>query len=187
MEVTHTYPDLTVHLTLLNASIRSGVPQLLEHQDMRWITPGEIAGLPSAPPTRSFWKNSNRYKTALCRKTPQRIGFSLPGFCHSGRESPSQKGDIGLAISSLQKESLQICRDFYFSQHFTLHTMPNRNAAAYWRGTGGRWCCTARCKRSDTLFSPSFRRCSAAENASISRSFYGSPRNNPHRFSYMES
>ena len=42
MEVTHTYPDLTVHLTLLNASIRSGVPQLLEHQDMRWITPGEI-------------------------------------------------------------------------------------------------------------------------------------------------
>ena len=33
MEVTHTYPDLTVHLTLLNASIRSGVPQLLEHQE----------------------------------------------------------------------------------------------------------------------------------------------------------
>lgn len=42
MEVTHTYPDLTVHLTLLNASISSGVPQLLEHQDMRWITPIEI-------------------------------------------------------------------------------------------------------------------------------------------------
>lgn len=42
MEVTHTYPDLTVHLTLLNASIRSGTPQLLEHQDMRWINPIEI-------------------------------------------------------------------------------------------------------------------------------------------------
>lgn len=49
MEVTHTYPDLTVHLTLLNASIRSGVPQLLEHQDMRWITPGEIGRFTFCP------------------------------------------------------------------------------------------------------------------------------------------
>ena len=49
MEVTHTYPDLTVHLTLLNASIRSGVPQLLEHQDMRWITPGEIGQFAFCP------------------------------------------------------------------------------------------------------------------------------------------
>lgn len=49
MEVTHTYPDLTVHLTLLNASIRSGVPQLLEHQDMRWITPSEIGRFTFCP------------------------------------------------------------------------------------------------------------------------------------------
>lgn len=49
MEVTHTYPDLTVHLTLLNASIRSGVPQLLEHQDMRWITPSEIGRFAFCP------------------------------------------------------------------------------------------------------------------------------------------
>ena len=43
MEVTHTYPDITVHLTLLNATIAQGVPQKLEHNDMRWITPSEIA------------------------------------------------------------------------------------------------------------------------------------------------
>ena len=49
MEVTHTYPDLTVHLTLLNASIRSGIPQLLEHQDMRWITPSEIGRFTFCP------------------------------------------------------------------------------------------------------------------------------------------
>ena len=41
-EVTHVYPDLTVHLTLLNARIADGEPQLLEHNDLRWITPGEI-------------------------------------------------------------------------------------------------------------------------------------------------
>ena len=35
MDVTHEYPDLTVHLTLFNATIREGVPQKLEHNDIR--------------------------------------------------------------------------------------------------------------------------------------------------------
>lgn len=42
MEVTHEYPDLTVHLTLFHASIQEGAPQLLEHNDIRWITVEEI-------------------------------------------------------------------------------------------------------------------------------------------------
>ena len=42
MDVTHEYPDLTVHLTLFHATIREGVPQKLEHNDIRWITVGEI-------------------------------------------------------------------------------------------------------------------------------------------------
>lgn len=42
MEVDHVYPDLTVHLTLFNASIADGMPQKLEHNDLRWITPEEI-------------------------------------------------------------------------------------------------------------------------------------------------
>lgn len=42
MDVTHEYPDLTVHLILFNAAIREGVPQKLEHNDIRWITVGEI-------------------------------------------------------------------------------------------------------------------------------------------------
>ena len=33
LEVTHTYPDITVHLTLFHASIVQGVPQKLEHND----------------------------------------------------------------------------------------------------------------------------------------------------------
>ena len=41
-EVTHEYPDLTVHLTLFNATIAEGVPQKLEHNDIRWITASEI-------------------------------------------------------------------------------------------------------------------------------------------------
>ena len=42
MDVTHEYPDLTVHLTLFHATIAQGEPQKLEHQDIRWITPREI-------------------------------------------------------------------------------------------------------------------------------------------------
>ena len=42
MELTHTYPDITVHLFLYHAAIAEGVPQMLEHNDLRWITPAEI-------------------------------------------------------------------------------------------------------------------------------------------------
>ncbi|MCM1190217.1 MAG: (deoxy)nucleoside triphosphate pyrophosphohydrolase [bacterium] len=42
MDVTHEYPDLTVHLTLFEAQIAAGTPQKLEHNDIRWITPAEI-------------------------------------------------------------------------------------------------------------------------------------------------
>ena len=42
MEVDHVYPDLTVHLTLFNASISEGIPQKIEHNDLRWITVEEI-------------------------------------------------------------------------------------------------------------------------------------------------
>lgn len=41
MEVTHVYPDLTIRLTLYNAEISEGVPQLLEHCDLKWIRPDE--------------------------------------------------------------------------------------------------------------------------------------------------
>ena len=42
MDVIHEYPDITVHLTLFNATIAEGIPQKLEHNDIRWITVDEI-------------------------------------------------------------------------------------------------------------------------------------------------
>ena len=41
-EVTHTYQDLTIHLTVFNAEITAGVPRKLEHNDLRWITADEL-------------------------------------------------------------------------------------------------------------------------------------------------
>lgn len=48
-EVTHTYPDLTVHLTLFDARIVDGVLQKIEHNDLQWITTAEIDRYPFCP------------------------------------------------------------------------------------------------------------------------------------------
>ena len=42
-EVIHEYPDITVRLSVYRAEIVRGTPQLLEHNDIRWITPSEIS------------------------------------------------------------------------------------------------------------------------------------------------
>ena len=49
MDVVHEYPDLTVHLTLFNATIAEGEPQKLEHNDIMWITPREIPNFMFCP------------------------------------------------------------------------------------------------------------------------------------------
>ena len=49
MELTHVYPDLTIHLTLFHAEIASGAPQLLEHKAICWITPEEIRNYAFCP------------------------------------------------------------------------------------------------------------------------------------------
>lgn len=62
MELTHEYPDLTVHLTLFNASISAGVPQLLEHCDLKWITPAEIENYDFCPADEEILKKiKNNY------------------------------------------------------------------------------------------------------------------------------
>lgn len=41
MQLVHSYPDMTVELTLFHAAIE-GEPKLLEHNDIRWIRVDEI-------------------------------------------------------------------------------------------------------------------------------------------------
>ncbi len=43
MDVTHEYPDITVHLSLFDTEIIEGTPKLLEHKDLQWITPAETS------------------------------------------------------------------------------------------------------------------------------------------------
>ena len=49
MDVVHEYPDITIRLTLFNATIAEGVPQKLEHNDIKWITPSEIPNYDFCP------------------------------------------------------------------------------------------------------------------------------------------
>ena len=49
MDVVHEYHDLTVHLTLFNATMDEGEPQKLEHNDIKWITPSEISNYEFCP------------------------------------------------------------------------------------------------------------------------------------------
>ena len=49
MEIAHSYPDITIHLTVFHASLTGGTPQLLEHQAMLWILPEEAVHFEFCP------------------------------------------------------------------------------------------------------------------------------------------
>lgn len=55
-EVYHDYPDMSVHLLLYNSVIASGVPALLEHCDIRYIRPEEIASYDFCPADKDILK-----------------------------------------------------------------------------------------------------------------------------------
>ena len=56
MDVIHEYPDIAVHLTLFNATIAEGIPQKLEHKDMKLITPAEIPNYDFCPADEEILK-----------------------------------------------------------------------------------------------------------------------------------
>jgi 8-oxo-dGTP diphosphatase len=56
MELIHEYPDLTVQLILFNAHIAEGIPQKLEHNDIRWLRVSEIEHYQFCPADRDILK-----------------------------------------------------------------------------------------------------------------------------------
>ena len=56
MDVIHEYPDITVRLTLFNATIDEGEPQKLEHNDIKWITPSDIPNYEFCPADEEILK-----------------------------------------------------------------------------------------------------------------------------------
>ena len=62
MDVVHEYSDLTVHLTLFNATISDGEPQKLEHNDIQWISPSEIPNYEFCPADKEILKEIQNKK-----------------------------------------------------------------------------------------------------------------------------
>ena len=60
MDVIHEYPDLTVHLTLFNATISHGEPQKIEHNDIQWITPEKIPSYDFCPADKEILEKLTR-------------------------------------------------------------------------------------------------------------------------------
>lgn len=68
MTLVHEYPDLTVRLTLFNATIISGEIQKLEHNDIRWITTDEIDNYEFCPADVEILAKLKTIKTGLQAK-----------------------------------------------------------------------------------------------------------------------
>ena len=55
-QVLHEYPDIHIRLTLFHCTISEGVPQLLEHHDLKWISPAEIPTFEFCPADEDILK-----------------------------------------------------------------------------------------------------------------------------------
>ena len=54
MQLIHSYPDITVHVTLFHSLIAEGTLQKLEHVDFRWVTPEQAVQFDICPADRAF-------------------------------------------------------------------------------------------------------------------------------------
>ena len=69
MDAVHEYTDITVHLSVFNATIEEGLIRLLEHRDMRWITRAEIDSFEFCPADVDILKRILRDDPAqVCKK-----------------------------------------------------------------------------------------------------------------------
>lgn len=48
-QVVHEYTDIHIRLSLFHCTIAEGIPQLLEHADLRWIHPSQIPDFDFCP------------------------------------------------------------------------------------------------------------------------------------------
>lgn len=56
----HDYPDMLIRLTLFHCRIDSGVPQALEHNDLKWIHPSQIGNYEFCPADRDILQEIQR-------------------------------------------------------------------------------------------------------------------------------
>ena len=126
MEVTHQYPDMQVHLTLYNAVIAAGEPKLLEHNDLKWITPAQIDGLEFCPADEAILE---RIKQVYGEPTVMELIDSLRGPCSCGAVHDTAIRDIRIE-SGLKDRVGDILKENGFSKKLLLVADQNTLKAA---------------------------------------------------------
>jgi 8-oxo-dGTP diphosphatase len=62
-QVIHEYPDILIRLTLFHCAVAQGTPKLLEHNDLKWITPDEIPNYDFCPADTDILKQIRKEYT----------------------------------------------------------------------------------------------------------------------------
>ena len=55
-QVDHRYPDIHIRLFVYHCTITQGIPRLLEHADLKWISPGQIPAFSFCPADEDILK-----------------------------------------------------------------------------------------------------------------------------------
>ena len=53
-EVTHAYPERSIHLTLFHCFLCGKLPRALEHHDLRWVQEAQLKDYPFCPADREI-------------------------------------------------------------------------------------------------------------------------------------
>ena len=62
-DVRFDYPDVSIHLTLLEAVIREGSPRKSEHADLRWVSPAAFERFDLCPADRALIRRIRKTAT----------------------------------------------------------------------------------------------------------------------------
>ncbi len=117
MELIHEYPDLTVRLTLFNARITEGKPQLLEHNDIRWITTKEIGQYDFCPADVEILRKLSQIENELQGELISHADPKYRDFQCALMPTVSRERVLGVRIPFLRKLAAKLrkegdCKDF---------------------------------------------------------------------------
>ena len=91
MELTHEYPDLAVHLTLFNAKILQGEPQMLEHNAIQWMTTAEIPDYSFCPADEEILRELMKIENGL--QAGSGDWCADPNFAKNCRKNEQGRGE----------------------------------------------------------------------------------------------
>jgi 8-oxo-dGTP diphosphatase len=125
MDVTHKYPDLTVHLTLFNATIAEGEPQKLEHNDIQWITPSEIHNYEFCPADEEILKKIANISRVSCAMRKALENVSIQGLL------PANKDDFPSGCCGWAAESLGIALSVEYPQEYCFRVLGKKGSMSH--------------------------------------------------------